>query len=203
MHVQQQQQQQTHVTELPPGGLSLRPPAPPTPPVLSISLSLSCQRAASGGNKRKMKKNSKKKKKKLPTLPVAGWRHPPPAKLRCCCAASTQTHTEYFLHPVCLLREWETPPPTQTRALFLAGMLLLLLLACRWRSVHLCTCSGLSFPLSLCICALFAVPFCPVSPRVERSFLFYILFVFLNHLTRLPGGCNITTTTNNNSRDMG
>lgn len=34
MHVQQQQ---THVTELPPGGLSL-PPTPPTPPALSLFL---------------------------------------------------------------------------------------------------------------------------------------------------------------------
>lgn len=38
MHVQQQQ---THVTELPPGGLSL-PPTPPTPPALSFCLSLAC-----------------------------------------------------------------------------------------------------------------------------------------------------------------
>lgn len=110
MHVQQQQQQQTHVTELPPGGLSLRPPAPPTPPVLSISLSLSCQRAASGGNKRKMKKNSKKKKKSCRRcrLPVDATH---PQQSFAAAALLPHKHTQNISCTLCVYWESERLPP--------------------------------------------------------------------------------------------
>lgn len=111
------------------------------------------------------------------------------------------THTHTPAHNVsctlCVYRESERLPPTQTRALFLAGMLLLL--ACRWRSVHLCTCPSLSPSLSVYlrfICSSLLSSFAKLS----AVFFFYFIF-FLNHLTRLPGGCNITTTTN--STDTG
>lgn len=122
-----------------------------------------------------MKKNSKKKK-----LPVAGWRHPPPAMLRCCCAATTHTDTECFLHPVCLSREWETPPPHRHALSFSPGCCC----CCSPAGGALCTCAlvPVSLPLSLCICALFAVPFCPVSPRVERSFLVFYFILFSKSL---------------------
>lgn len=144
-----------------------------------------------------MKKNSKKKSCRRCRLPVDAT-HPQQSFAAAALLLHTNTHAHNVSCTLCVYRESERLPPTQTRALFLAGMLLLL--ACRWRSVHLCTCPSLSLWPSLCVSALYLqFPFVQFR-RVERSFLFLFYF-FLNHLTRLPGGCNITTTTN--SRDTG
>lgn len=124
---------------------SLYPPLPHRRHRLSLSLSLSCLRAASGGNKRKIKKNSKKKSCRRCRLPVDATH---PQQSFAAAALLRHTPTQNVSCTLCVYRESERLPPTQTRALFLAGMLLLLL-ACRWRSVHLCTCSCLSPPLSV------------------------------------------------------
>lgn len=176
MHVQQQQKQQTHVTELPPGGLST--PLCPTDATgsLSRSPSLACALLVVE-TKGKWRKTVKKK-----VADVAGCRLTPPTPskaslpLRC---YDTHRH-RMFLAPCVSIERVRDSPPHRHALSFSPGCCC----CCSPAGGALCTCAlvPVSLPLSLCICALFAVPFCPVSPRVERSFLVFYFILFSKSL---------------------
>lgn len=113
-----------------------------------------------------------------------------------CFYTQTLTHT-MFLAPCVSIERVRDSPPHRHALSFSPGCC-----CCSPAGGALCTCAlvPLSLSPSLCVSALYLqFPFVQFR-RVERSFLFLFYF-FLNHLTRLPGGCNITTTTN--SRDTG
>lgn len=143
---------------------------------LSRSPSLACALLVVE-TKGKLRKTVKKK-----VADVAGCRLTPPTPskasllLRC---YDTHRH-RMFLAPCVSIERVRDSPPHRHALSFSPGCCC----CCSPAGGALCTCAlvPVSLPLSLCICALFAVPFCPVSPRVERSFLVFYFILFSKSL---------------------